>query len=130
MKRYSLAVVLGLTVMLLALAPQQLRADGTDQFTYDHGNAIVATHSSHADSDSNHDWNTAEGFCSSAHSNPVKLGSSSGSNANSSNGDCSNMGGSGNGGSTTSTPEPSSLVLLLSGLMAAAVGLALKKVVA
>jgi hypothetical protein len=127
MKRYSLAVVLGLTVMLLALAPQ-LRADGTDHFTYDHGNVIVATHSSHADSDSNHDWNTAEGFCSSAHSNPVKLGSSSGSNGGS-NANCSTgMGGSTS--STSSTPEPSSLVLLLSGLMAAAAGLTLKKVLA
>lgn len=126
MKRYSLAVVLGLTVMLLALAPQ-LRADGTDHFTYNHGNAILATHSSHADSDSDHDWNTAEGLCSSAHSHSVRLGSSSGSNANS---DCSTTGGSSDGGSATSTPEPSSLILLLSGLMAAAVGLTLKKVVA
>src|ERR1700739_3029544 len=50
MKRFSMAVILGLTLMLLALAPQ-LRVNGYDHFNYEHGNTLAATSSSPYDVD-------------------------------------------------------------------------------
>jgi len=125
MKQFSMVVILGLTLMLLALAPQ-LRADGCDHFNYEHGNTIAATSSwswnhdmdSHSnawrddDDDRRGDGNWGGWGMHVSHTN-------SGSDADS-----------GSVSVDVSTPEPSSLFLLLSGLVAAAVGFAVKKVAA
>lgn len=116
MKRYSLVVFLGLTLMLLALAPQ-LRADGCDHFNYtEHGNTLassqdsVVTHSNAwRDNDDHRHSFAGSGMC-------WNGGSGSGSDPES-----------GSGSQDASTPEPSSLFLLVSSLLAAAVGMALKK---
>jgi hypothetical protein len=134
MKRYSLAIFLGLTAMLLVLAPQ-LRADGTDHFNYsDHSSAMVSGSNgdvSHADAwRSDNAFNTAKSMCSG-------MGNNNNNNGNTGNGN-NGSSGSGNSGSTStgssttssSTPEPSSLILLLSAFMAGAIGFALKKVAA
>jgi hypothetical protein len=139
MKRYSLAVVfLGLAAMLLALAPQ-VRADGIDHFNYsDHSNAVVS--GSNGDVTHAADWrsddalNTAKSMCmgmGNHDNNNGNTGSGNGNNGGTGN-TGSNTGGNTGSGTTSSstTPEPSSLILLLSALMAGAVGLALKKVVA
>jgi hypothetical protein len=111
MKRYSLVAFLGLTVMLLALSPQ-LRADGCDHFNYEHGNTIAATSTSHNDMDATHsdtwrdnddhdrhaDGGAGNGWC-------MGKGSSSSSSPSASD------------SMHASTPEPSSLLLLLSGLL-------------
>jgi len=156
-KRDRLAVILGITTMLLALAPQ-LCADRTDHFKgNDHWNAMRSAESRGRDSDadlkhadawrSDNDWHNAKAMCSGngdGTSNDNGNGNNgNGNNGNSNNGNGNsggsgssgngggNMGGSGTGTTTTAaTPEPSSLVLLLSALLAAAAGAALKKVVA
>jgi hypothetical protein len=124
MKRFSMAVILGLTLMLLALAPQ-LRADGYDHFNYEHGNTLAATSSSPYDVDAHSNAWRDDDDDRRGDGNWGGWGmhvshSASGSDADS--------GYSGSVSMDVSTPEPSSLLLLLSGLAAAAVGFALKKV--
>ena len=146
-KRYSLAVILGMTVMLLALAPQ-LRADRTDHKDSDHWSAMSSAKSHGGDSDSDlkhadawrsdNAWHKAKAMCSndgdgdSDDNGNGNNGNSGNSNTggSGSSGNGGNMGGSGTGTMSSTTPEPSSLVLLLSALVAAAAGAALKKVVA
>jgi hypothetical protein len=121
MKRFNMVAILGLTLMLLAWAPQ-IRADGTDHFDYDHGNTVAATSSPHHDMDwHSNAWRDAD------HNRHVD-GDSGGWGMSMGNDDSGSDSDPGSGSSVVSTPEPSSLFLLLSGLAAAAVGLALKKV--
>ena len=146
-KRYSLAVILGMTTMLLALAPQ-LRADRTDHQDNDHWNAMSSakSHGRDGDSDLKHadawrsddNWHRAKAMCS-GDGDGDGDGDDNG-NSNNGNGNTGGSGSSGNGGgnlggtgigtTTAATPEPSSLVLLLSALIAVTAGAALKKVVA
>jgi len=133
MNRYGTAIVFGLIVTLLAIAPQ-LRADGTDKFNYDeHNNTILTTsyekdgdqgHSWWADKDNDHDWR---------HHWHIWHHDSGGANFGSGIGD---LGGaktdsdSGPGSTAMLAPEPSTLLLILSGFLAAGLGLALKKAAA
>jgi hypothetical protein len=149
-KRYSLAVILGMTTILLALAPQ-LRADRTDHKDSDHWDAMSSakSHGRDSDSDLKHadawrsdgDWHRAKAMCSGdGDGDGDDNGNGNNGNSNNGNGNTGgsgnsgngggNMGGTGTGTTTAATPEPSSLVLLLSALIAATAGAALKKVVA
>ena len=122
MKRFRMAVILGLTLMLMALAPQ-LRADGYDHFNYEHGNTIVDTSSWNHDMDSHSNaWRDDDDDRGDGNWGGWDMHvshSASGSDADS-----------GSVSMDVSAPEPSSLFLLLGGLAAAAVGFALKKVAA
>jgi uncharacterized membrane protein YgcG len=133
-KRYGLTVVvLGIAAILLALAPQ-LRADGTDHFNdgYAMASRSTSTHDSdliHADAwTSDGTWNTSRAMCSGMGNNGDGNTGSTGTGSSGNTG--SSGGGTTTGGSGTtsaSTPEPSSLFLLLTAFAAVAVGLALKK---
>lgn len=122
MKRFSMVVILGLTLMLLALAPQ-LRADGYDHFNYEHGNTIVDTSAWNHDMDSHSNaWRDDDDDRGDGNWGGWGMHvshSASGLDADS-----------GSVSMDVSAPEPSSLFLLLGGLAAAAVGFALKKVAA
>lgn len=128
MKRCSVVWVVGLFFLFLSAAPQ-LRADGTDKFNYgEHNNTMFAdkdngdhSRSSWADKDNNRDWHWHVGDHDS--DGDGSSGSGTGDSDNGTSG--SQLGSS----STTnaSTPEPPTLVLLLSGFLAAGLGLALKK---
>ena len=125
MKRCSLVMMVGLFVIFLSAAPQ-LRADGTDKFNYgEHNNTMFAdnnngdpSYSWWADKDNDHDWH-------------VWHHDSGGWSFGSGTGDCDNgkTGADAGSGSTTdaSTPEPSTLVLLISSFLAVGLGLTLKK---
>lgn len=148
MKRYTLPILLGLTVTLLALAPQ-LRADGTDHANDSH--AMAANVNSHGDSSdlrhadawgSNGDWDTAKGMCSGNGDNDgddndndnghgKKHGKRNHGNSGSgSGGDCGGDSSSGSGSTSASTPEPSSLLLLLTAFVATALSFVVKKAAA
>lgn len=113
--------------MLLALAPQ-LRADGYDHFHYDHGNTIASTSSSHHDADWHSNAWRDDDDNRHVDGNSGGWGMSMGHGSSGSDSDSGSD--SGSGSMDVSTPEPSSLFLLLSGIVAAAAGLALKKVAA
>jgi hypothetical protein len=136
MKRFSLSVVLSLTITLLAFAPQ-LRADSCDHVTTDsiHGNTI-ASFSSANDGDARHweAWASNGAFTSITHetSSPSSSSSQTVTLSTTGNGDSAQTASTSISSSspTVSIPETSSLLLLFSGLLAAAIGLPLKKTAA
>lgn len=136
-KQYGFAVVLGSTLSLLAWTPQ-LRADGIDNPSYmDHlrsknrlANDLEFADSQKSESHSSATWGPLDAHLEFSDNVAKRINWGHWWDE----GSAQHSGTLGDGGLSTSspsvaTPEPSSLTLLLSSLVAAAMGMALRKAV-